>query len=172
MSETKQKTYEDFILPSSVVSKVDVSRLVNELELVDDEMSAAEVRNKTGSSSKNEPVLSEQMSEFLEQNKLSLEDGHERTHLIKQLRLLKDKVPVIHMTFATTADHASLGKLASWVRESVHPQAVIAVGLQPALVGGVYVRTPNHVHDFTMRGKLEAQREKLKDELEALRGRK
>lgn len=172
MTEAKKKTYQDFILPPSVVSKIDVSRLVNEVELIDNELTAAKVRSKLGSKAYAEPVMSEQLRDFLSDNKLTLEDGHERTTLIKQLRELKSKVPIIHMTFATTADHKSLSQLADWVRTSVHPQAVIAVGLQPALVGGVYIRTPNHVHDFTIRGRLEAQRHQLVEDLEALRGGK
>jgi F0F1-type ATP synthase delta subunit len=92
--------------------------------------------------------------------------------LIQHLRKLKDSVPIIHMTFATQADRDSLQQLAQWLRTEVHPQAVIGVGLQPALVAGVYVRTPNHIHDLTIRGKLESSRGVLVQELEALSGAK
>lgn len=170
MTETHKLTYEEFTLPSSVVSRIDVSRLVSEVEWLDNEMTAAMVRAKTVNQTKVDSVLSTQLSDFLEQNKISLEVGHDRTDLIKQLRLLKNKVPVVHMTFAAPADHDSLQTLADWVRTSVHPQAVIDVGLQPALVGGVYVRTSNQVFDLSLRGKIEAGRGVLVKELEALRG--
>ena len=88
------------------------------------------------------------------------------------LRILKDKVPVLHMTFSVTADVESLQTLTQWVRNSVHPQAVIAVGLQPSLVAGVYLRTPNHIHDFSVRGALEGRHGLLIEELETLRGSK
>ena len=58
------------------------------------------------------------------------------------------------------------------MRGSVHPQAVISVGLQPALIGGVYVRTPNHVMDLSLRARLKGNRELITKELEALRGSK
>jgi F0F1-type ATP synthase delta subunit len=101
-------------------------------------------------------------------NKLSLEKSTERTELIRQLHIFKDNVPVIHMTFAVEADTESLGQIAQWLRESIHPQAVIAVGLQPGLVAGVYLRTPNHVHDLSLRTKLRTSRGVLLKELEAL----
>jgi len=156
--------YTKFVLPTSVVTKLDVSRLVNELEKVDNELTAAAVRKQDHV----QPVMSQQLAEFLEQNKVSLDNG-DRGDLIKQVRLLKDNVPVIHMTFAVTADQESLQKLVQWLRAET-PQAVIAVGLQPGLVAGVYLRTPNHVHDLSLRNALDGRRDVLVKELETLRG--
>ena len=166
--ESNTKTYADFILPPSVVSKVDLSRLIREIEWVDGELTSASVRAKTGSQTPAAPVLSATLAEFLTQNDIKLDDSLERTTLIKQMRLLKDKVPVLHMTFAVSADPESLQQLSAWVRESIHPQAVISVGLQPGLVAGVYLRTPNHVHDFSVRSKLQSSRGLLVKELESL----
>lgn len=168
--ETTPKTYADFALPPSVISKVDVSRMVREAEWADNERTTAEVRAKTGASEAAVPAVSGTFADFLEQNGLEFGDSHQRSELIKQLNLLKDRVPTIHMTFATTADRESLQQLAVWLRQSIHPQAVIDVGLQPALVAGVYLRTANKVLDFSVRGLLEARRDVLVTELEALRG--
>lgn len=172
MNEPEAKTFKEFLLPSNVVSLLDVSRLASEFEQVDSELTTAATRNKNGAQKQDKPVLSDQLTDFLRVNKLELDDGRERTRLIKQLRLLKGSVPVIHMTFAVTADRASLQQLVDWLRTSVDPQSVIEVGLQPALVAGVYMRTPNHVHDFSMRALLEGKHDSLVEQLEALRGSK
>ncbi len=170
MTETV-KTYADFMLPPSVVSRVDVSRLVREVEMIDNEVTAAAVRAKTGTDAVYHPTLSEQLADFLRVNSLTIDvNGQQRANLITQLRLLKDKAPAIHMTFAVEADRDSLRQLAEWVRQSVHPQAVIAVGLQPGLVAGVYVRTPNRVHDLSLRSALANSRNVLAKEIGALRG--
>lgn len=171
MTEQKAKTYADYILPPSVVSKVDLSRLIREIEWVDGELTSAAVRAKTGSQSLATPVLSGSLEDFLAHNKLTLDNSLERTQLIKQLRQLKDKVPILHMTFAVSADRESLQELSAWIRESIHPQALIAVGLQPALVAGVYLRTPNHIHDLSMRAALSNSHDLLVKELGALNGR-
>jgi hypothetical protein len=170
MSEQMTQTYADFLLPPSLVTRVDISRLVHEAERVDNEMTSASVRAKAGASQVAVPVMSDQLQEFLTQNQLSLDNSIVRTDIIKQLRLLKDKVPVVHMTFAVTADRESLEYLAGWLRSSVHRQAVISVGLQPALVAGVYLRTPNRVMDLSMRALLQNSHDKLTAQLGAFRG--
>lgn len=168
----KTEAAEEFVLPANIVSQIDVSRLVKEVEHADNELTSASIRSKAGKKTTAKPVFSEQLTEFLRANKLDIDNSKERSVLIKRLRAFKDHAPVIHMTFAVPADRESLQKLAQWARETVHPQALIGVGLQPALVGGVYLRTPNHVHDLSLRGKLEGQHGLLVEELEALRGAK
>lgn len=170
MSESKLKTYTDFVLPSLIVTRADLSRLVNELELVDNELTAAAVRAKSGLK-QNQLTISDQLTEFLQTNALQVgTDSNARTDLIKQLRLLKEKAPVVHMTFAVAADRESLQQIAQWLRTSINPQTLISVGLQPALVAGVYLRTPNHVHDLSLRAMLEGGHDLLVKELGALRG--
>lgn len=170
MNEPAVKTYADFALPPNVVSRIDVSHLVAEAERVDNEMTSAAVRAKTGATEQETIMMSRQLADFLALNGLALGGSNERSQLIKQMRLLKDNVPVMHMTFAVEADVESLGKLALWLRGSVHPQAVIDVGLQPALIAGVYLRTPNHVHDMSLRAIFDGHRGDLVKELEALSG--
>lgn len=174
MTKAAPRTYQysDFSLPPSTASKIEMARLVHEVEWIDHELTTTSVRSKAGVRKHVEPVLSEQLKDFLDENKIALLEltSRDRDQLIKQLRLLKDKVPVIHMTFATPADSESLQQLIAWVRDSIHPQAVVAVGLQPALVAGVYIRTPNRVHDLSLRSQLEGSHDVLVKSLEALRG--
>ena len=87
--------------------------------------------------------------------------------LKEQVRKLKEHAPIIHMTFAVEADPESLSQLVAWIRQEIHPQALISDGLQPSLVGGVYMRTPNHVHDFSVRRLLADKRDIIAHELEA-----
>ena len=171
MTEVVVKTHTDFVLPASIATKLDVSHLVAELEKVDSTLTTAAVRAETGGPEVAAPILSQQLTDFLTQNELQIGRGQDRTNLVKELRLLKDTVSVIHMTFAVTADPESLQQLVQWIRTSLDPRAVIAVGLQPGLIAGVYVRTPNHVHDLSLRQMLRAGRGKLVEELGALRGK-
>ncbi|HEY1085828.1 MAG TPA: hypothetical protein VGE34_03840 [Candidatus Saccharimonadales bacterium] len=172
MTDTPELSYADLVLPSKIVSRLDVARLASELERIDGEMAMKDMRTKVGKEGAALNVLhSDRLDAFLIANNLSLKDGRQRDRLIKQVHILKDKVPVIHMTFAVEADPESLGQLAEWVRASIHPQAVIAVGIQPGLVAGVYVRTPNHIHDLSLRGKLSEGHEALVKELEVVNGR-
>ena len=170
MSTPDVKDHSEFILPPSTVSKVDISRLVHEFEALDNALTEKSVRKKAGASSDDTPALSPQLQDFLDENPVELENAGARGVYLKQLRLLKDAVRVVNVAFATVADPESLQRLSAWLRESVHPQTVIEVHLQPALVAGVYIRSQNQVFDFSVRKALKANRGELKKELGALRG--
>lgn len=167
MSEAEIRA--SIVLPPSVVSKVDLSRLVREIETVDAALATIAARASVGVQSSGTPKVSQTLNDFLVANKLSLTDSRVRDGLIKAMRQLKDHAPTVHMTFAVEADRTSLGQLVQWLREQVHPQAVIDVGLQPGLVAGVYLRTNNKVFDLSMKGALKAGHAILTKDLEALR---
>jgi len=170
MSKNEAIDYNNFVLPSTIISKVDVSRLVHEFEAIDSALTAKSVRKKAGASGEEIPAMSPQLAAFLDANPVDLENSSARSTYIKQLRLLKSNVRVMNMTFAVPADPESLQKLSAWIRESVHPQTVIDAHFQPALVAGAYLRSQNHVFDFSVRNALKAKRGELKNELGALRG--
>ena len=172
MSEKREIKAAELELPPIIATRTDVSRLLTEVEGVDDAYTTNSVRKKAKSKQLEEIILSKPLKAFVDMNKLDLGEAHERTALIKQLKVLKDSVPSVHMTFSTTADGESLSKLVAWFRKEAHPQTVISVGLQPVLVAGVYLRTPNHVMDLTLRKSLEENRGVLVGELEALSGAK
>lgn len=162
------KQHTEMILPPNVVSKIDLARLLSELEFVDNELTSQAIRAQNGAQPP-VPALSQGLTDFLTINKLDLSESRTRSAIVAQLRVLKTNAPVLHMTFAVSADRESLQQLAEWVRREVHPHALIAVGLQPGLVAGVYLRTPNHVHDFSLRAKLDGRHDLLIKELETFR---
>src|SRR5690606_28953189 len=119
-----------------------------------------------------EITYTEHMKDFLAANDLDIGDTLQRAGLIRQLRQLKASAPVAHVTFASPVDTESLRQITAWLRESVHPQAIVVVGLQPSLFGGVYIRTPNRVHDCSLRAQLAGHRDIIAREVEALSGGK
>lgn len=165
MSDAASATY---VLPPALTSRADLARLVREVENLENELEAQKVRESADAKGYRMPAMSKSLNGFLELNKLDVADDQARMHLKEQLRVLKDKAPIVHMTFAAEADIDSLQQLVTWLRTEVHPQALLSVGLQPSIVGGVYMRTPNHVHDFTVRSLISGKRDVIMHELEGL----
>lgn len=157
------------MLPASVISRVDMTRLVRDLEAVDDSLEAQKARREGESGRYRLPNMSQVLNDFLTINKLDIMNDRVRMDLKSQLRKLKEHAPVLHMTFATEADPESLQQLAAWIRRELHPLALISVGLQPSLVGGVYLRTPNHVHDFSLRNHMKDSRQLIVTALDKLK---
>lgn len=171
MSQITAIDHTTFIIPQDIITPYDLARLVREFEDVDNELTTLAARQQAGADGGSAAALSSQVAEFLSLNNLQYQSSSERTALIKQLRLLKVKAPVVHMTFATEADTATLQHLVGWLRQAVHPQAVLVAGLQPGLVAGVHMRTKNQVFDFSLRKQLRAQRDALIEGMESVRVR-
>lgn len=162
-----------FMFPPALVSRADLARLAREVEALDNELEAQKVRAHSSNGANQHvsyhmPTMTRSLSDFIELNKLDLADDRGRMTLKEQLRALKDKAPVVHMTFASEADLDVLRQLVAYMRKEFHPQALLSVGLQPNLVGGVYMRTPSHVHDFSVRSRLKTKRGIIGRELERL----
>lgn len=164
---------QEYKLPARVVTRVDLSRLQAEAERVNADHSTNHARETAGDDSRVDITMSDNLSDFVALNELNFDDSHVREEVIAKLSDIKNTAPSVHMTFSTEADGESLQQLVTWFRTQVHPMTVLSVGLQPSLVAGVYLRTPNHVHDLSLRAALRENRGVLVDELqEAVSGAK
>ena len=169
-------------LPSALTGRAHLARLIRELEVVENDFERQKVVHRTKAAKEGKhvsgkdaeaastiPNMSQALSDCIELNKVDITKGQERMRFKAALGQMKDKAPIMHFTFATEPDGESLQRLADWIRKEIHPQALISVGVQPAIVGGVYLRTPNHVRDMSLRALLQNKREFIANELETLR---
>lgn len=140
-----------YLIPSVLVTRADLSRMLREVETLDGNLESQKVRSGQEQVEYQLPAMSQALTDFLELNRIDVRDDQDRMIMKEQLRKLKDKAPIVHMTFATAADPESVQRLVGWMRENAHPQTLLSVGLQPSIVGGMYMRTPNHVHDYSMK---------------------
>jgi len=128
-------------LPEQLVSSVDLSRIIRELEALDESLRQAELR-KPG-----EPTKLSRSSVSLEElariNKVSLVDSKQRQQLILLLKGFLDHAPRIHMSLATEPSAGFTRKMILWLRANIHPVVLLEIGLQPTLAAGCIVRTTN-----------------------------
>lgn len=162
---------QEIVVPEIVFSLKDLTRILRELEQLDAGYLEASARAKIGAKVDYAPMLSVALEDFLAANPVDISVLSQRSRLIDSVRQLKQQAPLTHLTFAVVPDMESLIKISRWLRENVHPQMLIRVGLQPDLVGGVYVRTTNRALDLSLRAQLANHRHVIAQELEALCGR-
>ncbi len=166
----------EFVLPSVLVGRTDLARLVREVETLDSDLESQKVRAGAGHTAQDAPgpqqytlpPMSRVLTDFLELNQLDVHHDQTRMVMKEKLRKLKDHAPVVHMTFAVEADPDSVQRLVGWLRENAHPQTLISVGLQPSLIAGVYLRTPNQVHDYSLKALFGGKHSALIAKLEEL----
>jgi len=142
-----------------VVSPGDLKRMRRELEALDDFMHQAALRQ--GGKATGLPNVSRALQEMCDENKLNLLKKTDRDRLGKFIDLLVAKAPVVHFSFASQPSNKFLNQLVAWLRENIHPQLVVNVGLQPSVTAGCIVRTANKQFDFSMRQAFEKQRDLL-----------
>lgn len=138
-----------FALPPSLVGRPDVSRLLLEIEKVDNELETQAIREP------NKPLAIPNMSRSLTEattlNQLDITNRTHRQAMLKAMRVIKDKSPIVQVTFAVDPAPEIVLQLTTWIRQNLHPAALITVGMQPGIIGGCVLRTPDHIYDFSLR---------------------
>jgi F0F1-type ATP synthase delta subunit len=138
-----------FVLSPRLIGRPHIARVSRELEAVDTYMASQAIRNP-----KTPPVVpgvSRVLRELVEANDIALEDQAQRQQLIRKLKTIKDTAPVAHVTFAVEPDITILTDIARWMRDNTHEWALLSVGVQPNIIGGCVMRTPDKVYDVSFK---------------------
>lgn len=144
------------VLPVTVINKVDVGRLLREVLAVDEFLEQAAIR-QPGTALKL-PKTTRLAEEVIQANKLNLLVDENRKHLINFLTDVRDKAPQLHMSFSAEPSPIFLQKITTYIRQNIHPYALLQVGLQPTIGAGFMLRTTNKYYDFSIRTTLKSKR--------------
>jgi len=143
------------ILPPSVVSQVDVARIMRELNSLGDFFISTKARPP--GTNVQPPRLSRSLDQLAQANKVNLLEDAQRRQLNSALNEILGRAPLIHMSFASEASPKALDKIIVWLRSNIHPQTLLQVGLQPTIAAGCMVRTSSRVFDLSLRSYLRAE---------------
>lgn len=164
MAETTQTT---LILPVSIVTKADVGRIEREVAAVDDFLEQATIRQP--GTAVTLPKTTKVIDEIISVNKLNLLVAAERKALLQFLNQTREKAPELHMSFSAEPSPAFLQKLTTYLRQHIHPQTLLQVGLQPTIGAGFMLRTTNKYYDFSLRTTLKSKHEILMHNVRAMK---
>lgn len=144
------------ILPTTIISKMDVGRILRELQILDEFLNQSSIRlpNKEARL----PRVGRLLDEILQQNKMNALLPEDRQRLIVFLIAIRSKAPQIHISFGTDPSPLFLQKITIWLRRQIHPTLLLHVGLQPSIGAGCTIRTTNQYFDFSMRQLLTNKR--------------
>ena len=150
---------ESLKLPTSLLNKGDVMRLMRELNALNDFFVGASVRQP--GTAMQVPKTTATLNQLAELNKANLVDETTRKSLYTALGMLLNQAPNVHISFASEPSPKTLEPILIWLRNNVHPQLLLEVGLQPSIAAGCIVRTPNKIFDFSLRSYLDKQTQYL-----------
>lgn len=155
----------ELTLPVTVTGPADVGRLLRELQLID--QSLLQLGLREGGSEVKMPKTSRLMDQIAEANKLNLLQKLDRAELEHFLTTIKEKAPVLHMSFSADPSIAFLEKLMAWLRREIHPSVLLTIGLQPTIGAGCILRTTNRQFDFSLREDFVSKRDILLSKIAA-----
>jgi len=150
MEPSKSKSPQDqkMVLPMSIYSPVDISRLLRELDDLENQIMQEKLRSKE--SKLVLPKVSQQLNSLADANKVDLSQRSHRQTLQTALSTVKQKAPVVHISFSSEPSASFMEKIATWFRQQTNPYVLITVGLQPSIAVGCVVRTPNKQFDLSL----------------------
>jgi hypothetical protein len=143
-------------LPTSIVTPADIGRLLRELEQINAHLFQLKVRTNGGPIAL--PAITSGMQHLTEHNKLNLLHPGDRNVLNNFLLSVKDKAPLLHISFSTEPTPTFLVPLIAWLRREISPMVLFTIGLQPAIGAGCVVRTANKYFDLSLRQTFVRQR--------------
>ncbi len=142
-------------LTPAVVSQTDINRLLRELTGLNDFFVGAKTR--AAGSAMQLPKLSRLMDQLSRENSINLLEDADRKQLMRQLETVYKSAPSFHISFAVEPSPKSMERITQWMRQNIHPQTLLSVGLQPAIAAGCVLRTTNKVFDMSLRNHLNNQ---------------
>lgn len=154
-----------YSLPLSVATKMDVGRLLRELQQVDNFLNEDAIR--TPGTPTKMPKTSRLLDETIAINKANLLHQKDRARLIDFILSVRTKAPIMHISFSADPSPAFTHKLITRLRSEIHPLVLLQLGLQPNIGAGSVLRTTNMYFDFSLRKRLEQKGDVL---VEVLRG--
>ena len=150
MEPSKSQASQDqkMVLPMSIYSPSDISRLVRELDNLENQIMQEQIRSKE--SKLVLPKVSQQLNTLADVNKVDLSERTHRQTLQTALAAVKQKAPVVHISFSSEPSAGFMEKIATWFRQQTNPYVLLTVGLQPSIAVGCVVRTPNKQFDLSL----------------------
>lgn len=142
-------------LPLSVVSQVDVARVLRELNTLEDFFISAAARQ--GGTPMQPPRLTRILDQLAKENNVNLLEKTGRANLVVRLNEVLGRAPLLHISFAAEPSVKALETILVWLRDNIHPKVLLQVGLQPNIAAGCVIRTPNKIFDLSMRSFLQKQ---------------
>jgi hypothetical protein len=150
-------------LPLSVTGPADLSRLLRELDGINEQLLQLQLRR--GGTEVKLSKTSRLMDQAVELNGLNLLHDEDRLTLRQAFQAVLQRAPVLHFSFSADPSPEFMTKLLAWLRREIHPLVLVTTGLRPTIGAGCIVRTTNRSFDLSLSQSLKRQRQLLTDKL-------
>jgi hypothetical protein len=150
----------NFKLPAAVYSPQLLESVIYDIQVYLDWIRQNQIRKQVGAKAKDEPNHSDEtvlvIEAWLAGRPATLETIEALQTYLRELKL-----PQIHIMLAALPNRTQRLALVDWFRNNASPELLLSFVADRNLGGGIVVRTPNRVFDFSWKQELVAGRSKL-----------
>ena len=75
--------------------------------------------------------------------------------IVQQLNEVIISAPSVHIVLPASPDNTIVSSLTRWFRTNTNPQVLVEIEVRPGIAGGMVVRTPSRLYDWSFRSALE-----------------
>jgi len=150
-------------LPSSIVSLNDLKDLIAEISSYLSWYSHQQIKAKIANKAPQEqfnlsPTAASLISDVAHNKQASSQDIEQ---LLAKLRLLAEKAIIVTITLAAIPSPGIKKTLTAWCRDNISDIALINFNFNREILGGMVIKTNNHIYDWSIRRQLIANKDKL-----------
>jgi hypothetical protein len=139
------------VLPVSIVSPMDIARLVREIDSIDDYFRQEKIRNGEEVQPNQMSQISKLMDQLVSTNQLNLSQELDRQKIVDELAFMSSSAPILHISFSVDPPGSHIQKIIAWLRTNIDQNALVTIGLQPNIGAGCVVRSTNKLFDMSLR---------------------
>ncbi len=137
-----------WVLSAQIVTRGDLDSVLQGAEALDEFLLQASIRQ--GGEALKLPKTSRLLDQLIGDNSLNVLKAEDRQSLIDNLRRLRASAPLMKISFGNDPSPLFLQKLIIWLRQNIHRELLLTIGLQPEIGAGCTVRTVNKFYDFSL----------------------
>ncbi|MEI7683306.1 MAG: F0F1 ATP synthase subunit delta [Candidatus Saccharibacteria bacterium] len=152
-------------LPLSIVTPADVTDCLSDLSQYQKSVQNNHLVHKVGGATK--PAVTELSQPAIDLLGVGekLPTNEDIIQAMDYLAALHKQPLVLHLTVVAELPLKGQVAIAEWFRDSCHPEALLSFSVNSQIGGGIKVRTPYHLHDYSYASQLEANKKDLIKEL-------
>ena len=151
-------------LPLDLYSPEQLSAIIIELRAHNSAVRDANVRSKATHEQSPAPVhTSALLMATLREAGVGPTDESALEKLLKQLEVIRDRAPAVHLMMAALPNRDFKRKLTDWFRAEIHPYAMLTFATRMDIGGGIIIQAGSHIYNYSFREQILSHKQRISE---------
>jgi hypothetical protein len=152
-----------FHLPPDLYSPEQLSAVIIELRTYTGDLRDVNVRARATHAQAGLPHASALLLGAFHEASVSPSEQEAVEKLQKQLELIRDKAPAVHLMMAALPDRNLKRKLTEWFRDEIHPYTLLTFATRADIGGGVIIQAGSRIYNYSFRQQILSHKHRISE---------